>query len=61
MKRLRHETGSTPVVGSSINSIVGLPIRDIAQTSFLLLPPDKLPAFVFEYGFRSKVSLINSI
>ena len=43
------EIGSTPVVGSSKNSKVGEPIKDIAQQSFLLLPPLRFFAFIVEY------------
>jgi len=39
--------GSTPVDGSSKNYISGPPIKALATHSFLLLPPDKFPAFVF--------------
>lgn len=36
--------GSTPVEGSSSSTIGGLPIKAIEHWSFLLLPPDSLPA-----------------
>ena len=38
MKRLAW--GSTPVEGSSNNTIGGFPIKAIAHYNFLLLPPD---------------------
>jgi hypothetical protein len=50
VNKILLETGSTPVVGSSRNSIDGHPIKDMAQTSFLLFPPLKFAAFVLEKG-----------
>lgn len=41
--------GSIPVEGSSINTIGGLPIMAIPTESFLLLPPERLPAHIFSY------------
>ena len=37
--RLRRDTGSTPVVGSSKNSIFGEIIKVNAQANFRLFPP----------------------
>jgi len=39
--------GSTPVEGSSKKINGGLPIMAIATESFLLLPPERVFAFVF--------------
>lgn len=53
LNKLLLDTGSTPVVGSSKNSIEGYPIKDIAHTSFLLFPPLRFIAFTFENGVKS--------
>lgn len=55
LNRLLRETGSTPDVGSSRNSILGDTNSVKAQESFRLLPPDKLVALVFMNSSRSRV------
>jgi hypothetical protein len=42
-----RDIGSIPVEGSSKNTTAGLPIRAIANESFLLLPPESAPASAF--------------
>ena len=59
LKRLLRETGSTPVVGSSKNSIVGETRRVRAHESFLLLPPDRFPALTFINSSKSRVCTIS--
>lgn len=44
------EMGSRPVEGSSKNCILGPPIMASVTHSFLLFPPDKIPAFLFLYS-----------
>ena len=61
LNKLLLDTGSTPVVGSSRNSMIGEPISDIAHTSFLLFPPLKCPDFLLEKSVKSSVSLMNGI
>jgi len=58
LNRLLRETGSTPDVGSSRNSILGDTNSVKAQESLRLLPPDKLVALVFMNSSRSKVYMI---
>lgn len=60
LNKLLLETGSTPVVGSSKNSILGHPMSDMAHTSFLLFPPLRLPALVSENEVKSRVFLMKS-
>jgi hypothetical protein len=55
LNKLLRETGSTPEVGSSRNSMLGETNNVKAQQSLRLLPPDKLAAFVFMNSSRSKV------
>lgn len=45
-----REYGSTPALDSSRKIIFGLAIIEIAVTSFLLLPPLRLPALVSKKG-----------
>jgi len=42
--------GSTPVLGSSKNYIPGPPISASLTQSFLLLPPESLPAYLLTYS-----------
>lgn len=46
--------GSTPVVGSSINTRLGLPIKEIAILNRRLFPPLYVPLGCFEQRFNSK-------
>ena len=57
-KSARLDTGSTPVVGSSKNSIFGQSKRVRAHESLRLLPPLKFFAYVFLKSSRSMVSMI---
>lgn len=59
LNRLRRETGSTPVVGSSRNSIYGDTRRVRAQESLRLLPPERLRASTFMNSPRSRVSMMS--
>ena len=59
VNRLRRETGSTPVVGSSRNSILGETNKVIAHDNFLLLPPDRFLANTCTNSDRSSVSMIS--
>jgi hypothetical protein len=58
LKRARRDTGSTPVVGSSKNSILGQSSSVRAHDSLRLLPPLKFCAYVFLKSSRSIVSMI---
>jgi hypothetical protein len=49
--------GSTPVLGSSSSTIGGFPIKAMAHDSFLLLPPESVPAFTWAKSVKS-ISLI---
>lgn len=53
--------GSTPVDASSTNITLGLPIIDIAQLSFLLLPPLRFPARVFVNSVKPKRAIVSLI
>jgi hypothetical protein len=55
LNKLRRETGSTPVVGSSKNSIYGETSNVSAQESFRLFPPDRLPALTCINSSKSNV------
>jgi hypothetical protein len=49
----RLAKGSTPVDGSSKNTIGGLPNIAIATYSFLLFPPERLFALTLIYSDKS--------
>ncbi len=53
--------GSNPVVGSSSNMILGLPIADIAKLSLLFIPPLKLATLFFFYLDKFTNASISSI
>ena len=42
--------GSTPVLGSSKNYILGPPINALLTHNFLLFPPDNRPAYLYIYS-----------
>ena len=48
----RRASGSIPAEGSSRRMIGGLPRTAIATESFLLLPPDRVPASLLRCAFR---------
>ena len=50
----RRASGSIPADGSSKRMMGGLPIKAIATESFLLFPPDKVPACLLRWSFRFK-------
>jgi hypothetical protein len=59
MKRLA--SGSIPAEGSSSRMIGGLPKMEIATDSFLLLPPERVPASLNLRGVKPNLEIASSI
>jgi len=53
----RLASGSMPVLGSSSRMALGLPMREQATMSFLLLPPENRPARLSPFILRFIMSI----